>query len=257
VTRSRWRHIPPLTFLAVLAALTWRGWSRLDHRPLRVMRTPVGEAREVWRLRGHGSEGMGLISWEPSGRSFVIGIRTDGAAEALFPLRQPRFHVWSSGSSRQVIVSHYLEVFAEAEGLLFHAEHNYGMFSSVTVDRPVVVPWQGGRQRRAPSSEVVAAKGRWLSDVDARRIVVDFLPDGESVELCLHLPGKPAFRFPFRCRKPAWMKDEAWAFHRSVSPTWEAITFYHDGGLWLLRLRKPLPELVKEAEDAERRRAAP
>jgi hypothetical protein len=216
VTRRRWWSILcPTLLLVSLGLLTWHGWSRLDHRPLRVMRTPVGEAREVVRLRAQ-DELDRRFEWVDDRRCFAITIsRRDSATSWTAPLA-----------------------------------------ATATERRLVLLP---GSSRTRPLVQVVHGMtklppggfGFYATD-GASWLVLYGVPDWRSQpELELWVPNQedptlfdvlhPRLRLSLRGNVA-----DGWRWF-AVAPTQDAVTFYHDGGLWLLRMRKPLPQLIAEA----------
>jgi hypothetical protein len=225
VTRSCWRHVPPLVFVAALLAVGWHGWSRLDHRPLRMMQTPVGTAREVVRLQG------GDVPFIPP--TFAPG--------------EERLLISSPGTFR-------------------------ALFSPLATLRPLETLWvipitrvdnefplhQLGIQRHHDlhpaydqEEQVLDASGRWASAIIQSGVAFGHLPGEGAPFLGLLLSElterrRVLWQVPLQCH---WQQHKCWF---TVSPAGTLVTFPHAGGLWLLRLRKPLPELVKEAGQRSR-----
>jgi hypothetical protein len=202
VRRPRWRHVSPLLFLAALGLLGWHGWSRLDHRPLRVMQTPLGEAREVLPV---GSEAHlpDTPMWASNRGGLSLSIAPhDGPvgwllwsvrnAETVWLLWDPQATPggdgcgWTAGAT------------SEGGGETYTAHGDQGVWS-------IALLYDGQGLRL-----MVGVPDRWLK------------PVGRVQQIHLRGDTTPLRMF-------------------TVSPDVRGVTYLHDGGLWLLRLRKPLP----------------
>jgi hypothetical protein len=228
VTRSRWRRVAPRVFLAALGVLAWHGWSRLDHRPLRVMQTPVGEAREVLRLHA-GDKPASPPTFHPGAPWLVVSAQgTNGVlSPVLRELRRP-YSLWGFR------VSTTDNTFPE-DGI----QHHYALDANQWEPEPV----------RDIAGHVEKAITHWdIAYGCGANPNTAFLAVLDRAQSQFGEPSQAIYSLSL-CGN--WERQRWWF---AVSPAATLVAFPHDSGLWLLRLRKPISELVKEAERTLARR---
>jgi hypothetical protein len=288
----RWRAWRAAAFVIALTLLGWHGWSRLDHRPLRVMQTPVSEAREVLRSGGRTSVDGDVTAWSDDASYVLVGVhQQDGPVHQIASsLRVQQAFIPALYCVRVCGSTTFLGQGTAAAltpgSLLFWpgAWRDVNDAQSPSPANGIVVSLHAGRNRAASTSELYRA-----SETVGRRIET-LLRVRYRHET---MPGYVEEASPWRWSVSVWRRvfpvwalalrqvgeTHQWRLHavlvegaikevplgsvamdpppsdaQSLSPTANRLVFTYDGGLWLLRLRKPLPELVKEAERTAARR---
>jgi hypothetical protein len=278
--RSLWRLVPPLVFLAALGLLVWHGWSRLDHRPLRVMYTPTGESREVLRLRP-ADWGFCHIRWSDDGSEFVATMHELPQSLDLAGLSVPRSLIaWVTRGAARKLVSSWWEAKPAPEGLVLYRPAHRGR-SHVLLDQTdhpsLLLSRENDRPRWLAPDRSLALLHKMRSRFNrnaylgARFAIVrhhhwerpkagmEVRPAQQpaSFDLVAVSANGRRNRPLVTCRTSEWSAEHRWYPGASLSPGGDQVTFLHDAGLWLLPLRCPIEDLVGGTSVTEHRKVAP
>jgi hypothetical protein len=226
------------------------------------MQTPLGEAREVLRIGFTAGPDAMLVGWDRDGCGVLMPLPNQPLwlIGSLLSYTPPlRAYAWVRPSESVSLFYSTHEVAPSEGALLF--------FPAGTVATPpgLAVDPANGEARAADSREVAETIHRLVRRYDSLYSGAQFLPadwnsrwglklvanpDGISVRLLL---ASRAVASPIRVMDvyfPPNMELVENYCMLSVSPDLQHITFAKDDGLWLLRLRKPIPDSVKEAQAA-------